>query len=150
MKCDACELEMTTADGCTLPAFEIKGSTFQRITYGAEERPMLLLCLQSNRRKRERLLADISARRYVDPQETDWLKHLADEEAQGLRPCAETLEEYDAAMIAAGYPKPLRCHDCRVLLGQLHHPGCDGEECPRCHGQSISCSCEGEETDDDE
>lgn len=34
------------------------------------------------------------------------------------------------------------CHDCAVVQGQLHVPGCDAEECPRCHGQLISCPCE--------
>jgi len=33
------------------------------------------------------------------------------------------------------------CHDCAVLRGQYHVPGCDAEECPRCHGQAISCDC---------
>ena len=33
------------------------------------------------------------------------------------------------------------CHDCAVLRGQYHVPGCDAEECPRCHGQAIGCDC---------
>lgn len=31
-----------------------------------------------------------------------------------------------------------RCHDCGVAVG-LHHPGCDVEECPVCHGQRFLC-----------
>jgi len=34
-----------------------------------------------------------------------------------------------------------RCHDCNVVHGQPHHPGCDVERCPRCDGQLISCEC---------
>lgn len=33
------------------------------------------------------------------------------------------------------------CHDCGVRDGQLHVPGCDVEQCPRCHGQAITCAC---------
>lgn len=33
------------------------------------------------------------------------------------------------------------CHDCRVFKGEFHVPGCDVEECPRCHGQLSTCEC---------
>ncbi len=39
------------------------------------------------------------------------------------------------------------CHDCYVLPGMRHHPGCDMEECPRCLGQLISCGCLDEKED---
>ena len=41
---------------------------------------------------------------------------------------------------------PGPCHDCAVLRGQYHVPGCDADECPRCHGQAIGCDC----SDDDD
>lgn len=42
-----------------------------------------------------------------------------------------------------------RCHDCNVGDWGFHHPGCDAEECPRCHGQIISCGCLSTDDDDD-
>ena len=33
------------------------------------------------------------------------------------------------------------CHDCCVLSGELHVPGCDVEQCPSCRNQLISCLC---------
>lgn len=43
-----------------------------------------------------------------------------------------------------------RCHDCNVASGGSHHPGCDVEECPKCHGQLISCGCLDEEDEEEE
>ena len=34
-----------------------------------------------------------------------------------------------------------RCPDCNVERGKFHHPNCDQEECPICHGQLLGCGC---------
>lgn len=39
------------------------------------------------------------------------------------------------------------CHDCAVVKGQYHVPGCDVERCPVCDEQAAFCSCP---RDDDE
>ncbi len=33
------------------------------------------------------------------------------------------------------------CHDCAVVKGELHVPGCDVERCPSCGGQIFGCEC---------
>lgn len=33
------------------------------------------------------------------------------------------------------------CNDCGIAYSNLHHPGCDLEECPKCHQQAIACGC---------
>lgn len=42
------------------------------------------------------------------------------------------------------------CHDCAVVEGQLHVPGCDVEECPLCHHQLISCGCADPEDEEED
>ncbi len=34
------------------------------------------------------------------------------------------------------------CRECGVLQGQFHVPGCQQEDCPRCGGKLVECSCE--------
>lgn len=34
-----------------------------------------------------------------------------------------------------------KCGDCGVIEGELHHPGCDMERCPKCGNQLLSCCC---------
>jgi hypothetical protein len=34
------------------------------------------------------------------------------------------------------------CHDCGVIKGEFHVPGCDVERCPVCDGQIGGCECE--------
>lgn len=31
------------------------------------------------------------------------------------------------------------CHDCGAKPGELHDPGCDEEQCPKCGFQMVSC-----------
>ena len=33
------------------------------------------------------------------------------------------------------------CHDCKVVKGEFHVPGCDVERCPKCGRQVIGCGC---------
>ncbi len=33
------------------------------------------------------------------------------------------------------------CNDCNATVGLLHHPGCDLEECPKCHDQFFASEC---------
>lgn len=44
-----------------------------------------------------------------------------------------------------GFPDELgeACYDCGIMVegNNIHHMGCDWEECPRCGGQMISCGC---------
>ena len=34
-----------------------------------------------------------------------------------------------------------RCHDCGVLEGEIHKPGCDAEACPFCAELLWCCGC---------
>lgn len=52
----------------------------------------------------------------------------------------ERLQEFKTRWTAEEFNK-LPCHDCGAKQGELHHPGCDSEECPRCGGQYFACKC---------
>lgn len=69
--------------------------------------------------------------------------------------CSENREvEYPDGLKLPSVPyedeEGLSCHDCGVIHGNYHHPGCDMEICPRCEGQLISCGCLDEEDEKDE
>ncbi len=49
--------------------------------------------------------------------------------------------DYEPIPYNKGLDGPERCHDCNVVNGAIHHPGCDMERCPACQGQYISCTC---------
>ena len=40
------------------------------------------------------------------------------------------------------------CHDCAVVKGEYHVPGCDVERCPTCGGQIYACECDWPELDE--
>ena len=41
------------------------------------------------------------------------------------------------------------CADCAVFKNEFLVPGCDGEECPVCGGQLLSCNCPFDEGEED-
>lgn len=67
--------------------------------------------------------------------------------AESAATCSQTVQYPDGETLApipyAAYEDmpTMRCHDCNVAPGGLHHPGCDDERCPRCGGQLIGCDC---------
>lgn len=42
----------------------------------------------------------------------------------------------------------IACHDCAVVKGQYHVPGCDVEACPKCNKSAIVCGCNYEEDEE--
>jgi hypothetical protein len=40
------------------------------------------------------------------------------------------------------------CHDCDVIVGEIHLENCDMQVCPRCIGQYFCCDCTVSEDDD--
>ncbi len=54
-------------------------------------------------------------------------------------------EEYQRVRVVESpfYEGEPNC-ECGCEIGEVHHVGCDLEECPRCGGQFLSCLMSGE------
>lgn len=114
--CSQCRQEMTTADTCISKPITRQGKKYAPIPY-----------------------------KFSMPLKwfTDEISHLIEfssyrAELRQLWQDYKTPEERYAAWKAF---IGTRCHDCGVVDGGIHHPGCDAEECPKCGGQIISCDC---------
>ncbi|HEU4559793.1 MAG TPA: hypothetical protein VFS20_18220 [Longimicrobium sp.] len=59
---------------------------------------------------------------------------------------------YTRSALRAGIKSPPEdiCGDCNVSAGQHHHPGCDIEECPKCHLRLIGCGCLDDQVPEDD
>lgn len=69
----------------------------------------------------------------------NWFNELPDQSFSG-EPKPDFEGWYKDHILSGNY---LRCHDCKVTDGGVHHPGCGMERCPLCGGQLISCGCIG-------
>ena len=72
---------------------------------------------------------------------TDWLLEIR--AAQNVKRTKRGIAYFNRIPYGQGARQVFggTCPDCAAPFGQLHVPGCDGEECPSCGGQAISCDC---------
>jgi hypothetical protein len=78
----------------------------------------------------------------IDPK---WLKRIAD--AQRLTHTFIGGQRYERVKHGADphFPGDY-CGDCGCEKGQYHVRGCDVEQCPRCGGAALCCSCHRQRT----
>lgn len=73
----------------------------------------------------------------------DWPQEI--EDAQELRGYRMHGEPFDRVLHSVSDPigkQDELCQECGVKIGQFHVPGCQQEDCPRCAGKLVQCSCE--------
>lgn len=73
---------------------------------------------------------------------------LCNREMMDVESCVENKKiEYEDGELLDALPVGTRwtdgkCADCWAPPESMHHPRCDWEECPRCGGQLLSCTCD--------
>ena len=70
----------------------------------------------------------------------EWSEHCSCAEAPVVFPDGSELPQIPFGSETPEWHSD-HCHDCGTPKGGFHHPPCDAEECPRCHGQLIACGC---------
>lgn len=94
------------------------------------------------------LMADFR-RKFVRYQGTEIIKEFPSEilDSQFILSYRINGKDYDRVRWKPTLPgtENMNCRDCAVIPGQLHTPGCDKEQCPKCEHQWLSCDCEAEE-----
>lgn len=120
--CEWCGRDMTDAEGCMVEVYDdfVDGRARERVCYGDETHTTL------------RAQFEAVGLRGGGPSVFRWML------PEGERDRDPTWEEVRA--FATPDPDDT-CPDCLAPTGSFHHPGCDKEECPRCHAQALSCDC---------
>lgn len=76
------------------------------------------------------------------PQEIEDAQELRDYVMRGQRLGRVVQSEQDASDEGASGEHSGLCQECGVRTAQFHVPGCRHEQCPRCQGKLVECSCE--------
>ena len=116
-KCEFCEQEMSPGVGCTVKQFDdfADGVARPRVAYGSETHQGM--------------------RMQFDLQEGKGF------EVWGTLAGVAAPTTADELVAALNIVQAEFCPDCAVAAGQMHHPGCDVEECPQCRFQAFGCDC---------
>ena len=76
----------------------------------------------------------------------DWCDWCAQPMTEGKGCTLKTYDDMEGGphdrIPHADSEKGQHCFGCEVAPGQLHHPGCDFELCPRCKGRAVFCDCQ--------
>ncbi len=76
----------------------------------------------------------------------DWAEHLKAAQDERSYICLgrqwQRIPFGDETHLARSYFATGICRHCKTIIGKLHEPECDLEQCPVCGGGAMSCDCE--------